>query len=214
MNNNLSFLQKLNIYRETGFKVIRGFWNRIFLKKSYGFFFVGRKVSIHNRRHISVGKNVKFEAFSEIQGLSSDGVIFGDNVTIGYGTQIRPSSYYGVGHIGYGLTIGENSSIGPMGFIGCAGRVKIGDNVMIGPNVSIIAENHNFDKSGKLIKEQGVHQKGIVIEDNVWIGTNVIILDGVVIGRGSVIGAATLITRSIPKYSVVIDKRTKIIRSR
>ncbi|OIK85862.1 galactoside O-acetyltransferase [Oenococcus oeni] len=214
MNNNLSFLQKLNIFRETGSKIIRGFWNRIFLKESNGLLFIGRKVSMHNRRHIKVGKNVKFEALCEIQGLSTHGVIFGNNVTIGYGTQIRPSSYYGVGKIGYGLMVGNNSSIGPMGFIGCAGQIKIGDNVMIGPNVSIIAENHNFNKLDKSIKKQGVYQKGIVIEDNVWIGTNVIILDGVIVKKGSVVGAGTLLTKDVSKNSINYDKRQKIVRER
>ncbi|WP_353885797.1 hypothetical protein [uncultured Leuconostoc sp.] len=80
----------------------------------------------------------------------------GNNVTIGRNVQIRPSSYYGVGHIGNGVEIGDNSSIGPNGFIGCAGKVKIGNKVMIGPNVTMIAENPVFNEHGVSIKDQGV----------------------------------------------------------
>ena len=64
------------------------------------------------------------------------------------------------------------------------------------------------------IQSQGVNNKGIIIEDDCWIGSGVIILDGVTIGHGSVIGAGTLISRDIPPESIVIDKRNKSIRFR
>lgn len=86
-----------------------------------------------------------------------------------------------------------------------------GNNVMIGPKVDIFAENHNFDDKYVNIKEQGVERKGIIIEDNCWIGSGTIILDGVKIGKGSVIAAGTLISKNIEPYSKVIDKREKKI---
>ena len=157
---------------------------------------------------------MKFESYSEIHGLATNGLRFGNNVTIGRFTSIRPSSYYGVGQMEYGLEIDDNSSIGPYGYIGCSGKVKIGKNVMIGPRVSLFAENHNFSEKDKSIKEQGVNNKGITIEDNCWIGSGVIILDGVTIGSGSVIGAGTLVTKDIPKNTVVYDKRNKNVKDR
>lgn len=176
--------------------------------------FVGRKAEITHKRNIHCGKNVKFEAYSEIHGLSEQGLYFGNNVTIGRYTSIRPSSYYGVGNIGYGLSMGDNSSIGPFGYIGCSGKISIGKNVMIGPRVSLFAENHNFGDKNKVIKSQGVNNKGITIEDDCWIGSGVIILDGVTIGHGSVIGAGTLVLKDVPPKSVVIDKRNQLVRER
>ena len=126
---------------------------------------------------------------------------------------IRPSSYYGR-DLGIGLEMGDNSSIGPHGYIGCSGKIKIGSNVMFGPKCSLFAENHLFSDTTSTIKSQGVSNKGINVEDDCWIGSNVIILDGVTIGKGSVIGAGTIITKDIPAYSVVIDKREKIVKSR
>ena len=208
MNDNLKFIDKLSIFSKTGMKVLRGFFIKMFLKKSKGLLFVGKKASITHRHLITTGKKVKFEEYSEIQGLSKRGLKFGDNVTIGKYTMIRPSSYYGI-DMGEGFEIGDNSSIGPMSYIGCAGYIKIGKNVMFGPKVSLFAENHNFSDKNKSIKSQGVSNKGIVIEDNCWIGSNVIILDGVTIGSGSVIGAGTVITKDVPKNSKVIDKRDK-----
>lgn len=200
---------RLLICTKAFIKILRGFYKGITLKKVKFPLFIGRNTSISHKRNIFCGKNVKFEDYSEIQGLSIKGLHFGDNVTIGRYTSIRPSSYYGVGQIGYGLRMGHNSSIGPFGYIGCSGKVVIGSNVMIGPRVSIFAENHNFDDTRASIKSQGVNNKGIKIEDDCWIGSGVIILDGVTIGHGSVIGAGTLISKNVPANSIIYDKRNR-----
>lgn len=205
---------KLFIYVKTLIKIYRGLYKGITLKKVKFPLFIGRNTSISHKQNIFCGKNVKFEDYSEIQGLSRNGLHFGNNVTIGRYTSIRPSSYYGVGQIGYGLQIGDNSSIGPFGFVGCSGKILIGKNVMIGPRVSLFAENHNFSDISTSIKSQGVNNKGIIIEDNCWIGSGVIILDGVTIGHGSVIGAGTLIAKDVPANTIVYDKRIKSEKQR
>ena len=214
INKNIDKVDKGHIYIQTTLKVFRGFFKGLFLHKRKYPFFVGKHAEITHKSHISVGKNVKFEPYSEIHGLARHGLKFGNNVTIGRYTTIRPSSYYGVGNIGYGLKMGNNSSIGPFGFVGCSGKIIIGKNVMIGPRVSLFAENHNFTDLHATIKSQGVNNKGIVIEDGCWIGSGVIILDGVTIGHGSIIGAGTLITKDVPPESVMIDKRNRFIKSR
>lgn len=206
-------LDKVSILWNTGIKFLRGLRIRLFLKKAKGLFLVGKNVQITHGKHITCGKNVKFEDYAEIHGLCSDGLLFGDNVTISRGAMIRPSSYYG-GDLGAGLVMGNHSSIGPYGYVGCSGKIVIGNNVMFGPRCSLFAENHVFSDTEVTIKSQGVSQKGIVIEDDCWIGSGVTILDGVVIGCGSVIGAGTLVTKNIPAGSIVVDKREKSIRMR
>lgn len=213
MNANINKRDKVNILFRTGIKVVRGCFRRLFLKETHGMLLVGKNVQISHGKHIRCGKNVKFEDFSEIHGLCSDGLNFGDYVTISRGVMIRPSSYYG-GDYGIGMTIGEHSSIGPYGYVGCSGKITIGKNVMFGPKCSLFAENHVFSDTENSIKSQGVKQKGITIEDDCWIGSNVTILDGVTIGKGSVIGAGTLVTKDIPAGSIVVDKRNKKFRSR
>lgn len=213
MNDRISDVDKFIIYKNTLMKAIRGLWKRLFIKKVNGLFLVGRHVVVTHGGHITCGKNVKFEDYTEIHGLCSDGLIFGDNVTISRGVMIRPGSYYG-NDLGKGLIMGEHSSIGPHGYIGCSGKITIGKNVMIGPKCSLFAENHVFSDKDVTIKSQGVKQKGITIEDDCWIGSNVIILDGVTIGRGCVIAAGSLITKDVASQSIVIDKRNKNIRQR
>lgn len=212
-NSNISRKDKMIIYLRTGSKFLRGIWYRLFLKQVKGLFLVGKGVRITHASHIICGKNVKFEDYSEIQGLCSEGLFFGDDVTIGRSVMIRPSSYYGK-DLGRGLRIGNNSSIGPHAYVGCSGLITIGENVMFGPKCSLFAENHIFEDASSTIKSQGVSQKGIVIEDDCWIGSNVVILDGVTIGKGSVIAAGTIVTKDVPAGSVVKDKRNRMDKQR
>lgn len=209
INPEVSKLERIQIVVSALMKLIRGLFKKPFFNSSSSLIFIGKHVSIKNIQKISVGRNVKFEDYSEIQGLSRNGITLGDNVTIGREVMIRPSSYYGTGNIGAGLTIGNNSSIGPLGYVGCAGIINIGNNVMIGPRVSLFAENHNF-KGSDLIKEQGVSNKGINIQDNCWIGSGVIILDGITIESGSVIAAGTIVTKDVKKSKLVRDKRQRV----
>ena len=92
--------------------------------------------------------------------------------------------------------------------------IIIGDYVRIAPHVYIGAGNKGFDDPNKLILEQEKVGKGIVIEDDVWIGANCVILDGVCIGRGSVIGAGTVVTREIPPLSIAVGNPARVIRKR
>lgn len=211
--NDIKLIDKLIIYLETIMKILRGLTRKIFFNRSKGLIFIGKNAKITHKHNIIIGKNTKFERNCEIQGLAKNKLKFGDNVTIGANTMIRPSSYYGI-DLGEGMKIENNSSIGPFSYIGCAGYIKIGKNVMIGPKVSMFAENHNFSDKNIDIKLQKTNRKGIIIEDNCWIGSDVIILDGVTVGEGSVIAAGTVLTKSIPKNSKVIDKKNKNIFNR
>lgn len=213
MHSDVKGMDKFIIYKNTAGKALRGLWKRLFIRKVKGLFLVGKGVTVTHGSHIRCGRNVKFEDYAEIHGLCSEGLTFGDNVTISRGVMIRPSSYYG-GDLGKGLVMGDHSSIGPYGYVGCSGKITIGSNVMLGPKCSLFAENHVFENTDATIKEQGVKQKGITIEDDCWIGSNTIILDGVTIGKGSVIAAGSVVSKGVPAYSVLIQKKPTEIRER
>lgn len=192
---------------------LRGIWQRLFFRKSAGLVLVGYHASIRYAKYLETGKDFIVEDFAEINCLCRRKIIAGDRVTIGKYAIIRPSNVYG-GSIGEGLKIGNNSNIGPFAYIGCSGYIEIGDNVMISPRVSIYAENHVFDQSDKLMKDQGVRVESVIIEDDCWIAANSIILAGVTIGKGSVIAAGSVVTKSIPPYSIVAGVPAKVIGSR
>lgn len=192
---------------------IRGCWHRLFFGGSKGLVLVGRQASVRYAHQLIAGKDLIIEDNAEINCLSEQNIVLGNRVTIGKHAIIRPSNIYG-GAIGAGLKVGDHSNIGPFAYIGCSGFISIGNNVMISPRVSIYAENHVFDNPEILMKEQGVTQAPVIIEDDCWIASNSIILAGVTIGKGSVIAAGSVVTKDIPPYSVAAGVPAKVIKQR
>jgi acetyltransferase-like isoleucine patch superfamily enzyme len=192
---------------------LRGCYERIFFAKASGMVLIGRGASIRYAKYLEAGKDLIVEDYAEVNCLSKQKIILGDRVTIGKFAIIRPSNIYG-GEIGEGLKIGNNSNIGPYSYIGCSGYIEIGDNVMISPRVSIYAENHVFDRTDILMKEQGVHVQFVKIENDCWIAANSIILAGVTIGKGSVIAAGSVVTKDVPPFSIAAGVPAKVIASR
>lgn len=96
--------------------------------------------------------------------------------------------------------------------------IRIGNKVLLAPNVTIRGGNHNISMIGKFIydvkEKRPEDDKGVIIEDDVWIGTNVTILHGVTIGRGSVIGAGAVVVKEVPPYSIVMGVPAKVKRFR
>lgn len=192
---------------------VRGMLVRWRFKQAKGLFLIGKRVTIRQAHYITVGKNFIAQDNCEINGLSQNGLTFGDKVTVGSYAIIRPTNLYG-GEAGLGLKIGDNSSIGPYSYIGCSGYIEIGANVMMSPRVSIYSENHNFEDSEVDMIEQGVTRSFVKIEDDCWIASNSIILAGVTIGRGSIIAAGSVVTKDVPPYSIVGGNPARVIRSR
>lgn len=192
---------------------IRGLFARVFFKRISGQLFIGRNVTLRFKHHITAGKNLLIEDNVELLALSNRGIKFGNNVSIGKNAIIRPTNLYG-GEIGEGLEIGDNSNIGPYSYIGCSGYIKIGNNVMMSPRVSLYAENHNFSDSSIPMKKQGVTREQIIIEDDCWLASNCVILAGVTIGQGSIIASGSVVTKDIPKFSVVGGIPAKVIKAR
>ena len=55
-------------------------------------------------------------------------------------------------------------------------------------------------------------RKGCFIGKNVWIGDKVTILPGVSIGEGTIVGANSVVTKSLPAYSVCVGNPARIIK--
>ncbi len=113
-----------------------------------------------------------------------------------------------------GLEIGERTFIGSYACIYGSGDVRIGRDCLIAAYSVIVANNHKFADPSKKIRDQGVTRKGIVIEDDCWLGAGVKVLDGVTIGQGSVIGAGAVVTKDIPPYSVAVGVPAKVVLQR
>ncbi|AFY33734.1 DapH/DapD/GlmU-related protein [Calothrix sp. PCC 7507] len=112
------------------------------------------------------------------------------------------------------IDIDQDTFIGPSVCIAGPGDIKIGKHCLIAAHTGIYANNHNFADPKELIKDQGITRKGIVIEDDCWLGHGVKVLDGVTIGRGSVIGAGAVVTKDISPFSVAVGIPARVIKNR
>jgi len=119
------------------------------------------------------------------------------------------------------ISVGNDVYIGPGAcLIAADARIEIKDKVMMGPRVMMIAGNHRIDVIGQYMKDvtvedkRDVPDKGITVEDDVWIGAGAIIMDGVTLGRGSVVAAGAVVTRSTEPYTVVAGVPARKIKKR
>ena len=190
----------------------RGFFYKIFFKKTSGLTFIGRGTKLKFPYKITLGRSVTIGDYVEINALSKKGVILGNNVSLLKGTIIECTGV--LNNLGEGIVIGNNVGIAQNCFLQVRGDISIGDNVIFGPNVSIFSENHIYENLDFPISKQGVSRKGVVIEDGVWIGTRSVILDGVTIGKNSIIAAGSVVNKDVPSFSIVGGVPSKLIKIR
>jgi acetyltransferase-like isoleucine patch superfamily enzyme len=174
--------------------------------------FVESGCQVRHRRFLTIGSGSVLEHGARLACLSRDGMRIGRRVTVGKYAIIECTSV--LWHLGRGLEIGDDSSVGDYAFLGCAGGVKIGNNVLMGQRVSFHSQNHRFDDVSLNIAEQGVHDEGIVVGDDCWLGSGAILLAGVELGSGCVVAAGSVVTSSFPANSVLAGVPASLLRVR
>jgi acetyltransferase-like isoleucine patch superfamily enzyme len=179
---------------------------------SKGLLFVGKNCNFKFRSRIKIGKNFRLGDFCYLSALGKNGILIGDNVSIGnFGHLISSTTF---DNIGLGIEIESNVGIGEFCYIGGSGGVKIGSETIIGQYFSVHPENHIFQNSHKLIRLQSVTRLGIKIGSNCWIGSKVTILDGVEIGSNSIIAAGAVVNKSFPPNSVIGGVPARLLKTR
>lgn len=106
------------------------------------------------------------------------------------------------------ILIGPGSSVGIGSII--IGPVEIGRDSAIAQNCFVSGANHVYADPTRSWQAQGMAVKPVIIGDGVWIGANCVILPGVEIGSHSVVGAGSVVTRSIPPFSVAVGNPANV----
>ncbi|MFC0181202.1 transferase hexapeptide (six repeat-containing protein) [Pseudarcicella hirudinis] len=192
IDNNVSLFYLLMLIFSRFLMLIRGYLSFI---KSGRLFFIGSGVTIKARNLMKVGKGVTIDNDCYIDALSKDGILLGNNVSLGKRTVIECSG--SLKHLGKGIKVGESVGLGRDCFYGCAGGIEIGDDTIIGNYVSFHSENHNISDLQIPIRLQGVNHKGIKIGKNCWIGAKVTVLDGAIVKDGCIIAAGAVVSAGV-----------------
>lgn len=111
------------------------------------------------------------------------------------------------------ITVGCDGLIGEFCLLRGQGGITIGDRVYLATMVQMLAVNHVFDDPTRPFVEQGITAEGIVVEDDVWIGSGAVITDGVRLGRGAVVAAGSVVTEDVPAHTVVGGVPARVLKA-
>jgi len=88
--------------------------------------------------------------------------------------------------------------------------LKVGDRVAIAERVTlVISSRPNFSAISAYVPTA---HGSITIEDDAWLGTGAIVMPNIRIGRGGVVGAASLVLKDVPPFTIVAGVPAKPIR--
>lgn len=187
---------------------IRGILYRLIMQMD-GLAAVDHGVRIRYADRIKLGQGVYIDQGSYLHGCPK-GIEIGENTIVMHGAILHVYNFRDLPNSG--IKIGKDSLIGEYSVIRGQGGVEIGNRVYTSPFTQIIAVNHVFDDPNRPFTEQGITAKGIIIEDDVWLGSGAIITDGIRIGKGAVVAAGAVVTKDVPPHSVVGGVPASIIK--
>lgn len=140
-------------------------------------------------------------------------ICLGRNVRIKKYSRIECYEKFGGGALHPSLKVGDNVIIGYRFSCLVADDISIGENTILASDILITSENHGMNPECDVpYYKQSLITGAVHIGGNCWIGEKVVILPGVTIGDYCIIAASSVITKSIPPYSLAAGNPARIIK--
>lgn len=188
---------------------IRGVVYRLILRMD-GWAAIERNVRLRFAGNITLGHGVYLDESVYLHACPG-GIRIGPRTIVMHGAVLHVYNFRGIPHSH--IAIGQDSLIGEYTVIRGQGGVTIGDRVYTSPFSQIIAVNHVYSDPHQPFTRQGITAEGIVIEDDVWIGSGAIITDGVRIGQGAVVAAGAVVTDDVLSHTVVGGVPARVLKT-
>jgi maltose O-acetyltransferase len=126
---------------------------------------------------------------------------------------------------------GGRIEIGTCCFVGEGSRIWSGASVVIGNRVlvshgvnihdtvshsfSAVLRHEHFKQivttGFPSVMEEVPAQAPVTIEDDVWLGFSSSVLRGVKIGRGAIVGAASVVTKDVAPFAIVVGNPARVV---
>ena len=162
----------------------------------------------------SKGRNLSFHFTSQLNRQRAVRISLGNSVILQKDAWLNVATEDPTGEPV--IVIDDNCSIGYGSMVSAKNRIHLERDVLVGQQVVIIDHNHAYEDIMTPIAKQGLTEGGrIRIGQGTWIGRGSAILCArgeLTIGRNCVVSVHSMITRSIPDYSVVFGSPATIIR--
>ena len=155
-------------------------------------------------KHLGKGVRIVFP----LRIVGSKYIILGNNTTLQYGAYVAVIKNAKTPL----LDIQAGTLIGNYVHLICTHKITIEKKVLISDRVYISDNLHDYqDISIPIVDQPLIQLDEMVIGSGSWIGENVCII-GASIGKNCVIGANSVVTKSIPDFTVAVGSPAKPIK--
>ena len=162
----------------------------------------------------SIGRKSSFHFTSQLSRQRAHRISLGNSLYIRKGAWLNVADPNPAGEPV--IVIEDNCAVGDHSIVSAKNHIHIERDVMVAQWVLIIDHNHAYEDITLPISKQGITEGGrIRIGQGSWIarGATIICPRGeLTIGRNCVVAANSVVTRSVPDYSLVAGLPARIIR--
>jgi len=109
----------------------------------------------------------------------------------------------------WNLEIGDETGVGDGAILYSQGRISIGNRSVVSQGAHLCTGTHDYNQSGFPLQTFS-----IVIGHHVWIAAEAFIHPGIVISDGVVVGARSVVTKSLPQWTVCAGNPCVVLKLR
>lgn len=145
-------------------------------------------------------------------------IIYPENLSLGDESVIDDFAF--IYASGKGIEIGNFCHITAHCSIFAGGKVTFKDFSAIGPGCTVLAESDDYQGNGFIglkvfgDKYRNRVEKDVTFEKHVHVGAGSIILPGVTLGEGCSIGSGSLVTKSMPAWTICYGSPCKPMKDK
>ena len=162
-----------------------------------------------------VGEKLSIDSDCEIHRWAARRIKLGSSVSLHRGVWLNIASTSDETDVP-AIIIGDRCNIGRGSMISAKNRIHFEADVMFGPAAVVMDHSHAYEDVTRPVSKQGVTEGGrIRIEQGAWIGHGaaIVCVSGeLVLGRNCVVAANSVVTKSVPPFSVVSGNPARVVK--
>jgi acetyltransferase-like isoleucine patch superfamily enzyme len=168
----------------------------------------GQGVVLRHAHKIRLGDGVTVDdlVVLDAKGTSNRGIDVGRGVFLGRGTILSCKDG--------DIVIGDHANFGFHCEIFSGSSVTVGRHGLFAAQAYLVGGGHEFEREGLAVIDQPRSSRGIVLGENVWLGTGAKVLDGVTIGSDVVVGANAVVNADLPDGAIAAGVPARVLRFR